>query len=119
MGILLNLTNLGNFLNSFLFKLFILVDEPHEKIQANIVILIVFAYIYYYLYNIDNDTYSVKKFTYFDAIYFSFVVHFTLGFGDIFPVSTKSRTIVMIHTGLFWLINLMTPDISKFFKIKK
>ena len=55
--------------------------------------------------------YSNDKFTFFDALYFSFVVHFTLGFGDIFPVSTLSRVMVILHTTLFWFINLINADL--------
>lgn len=105
---------LGNLFNSFLFKIFVLIDEPHEKIIANIIIILVFAVFYYIIFLFQKEkTYSVEKVSVFDALYFSFVVHFTLGFGDIFPVSTASRILVIIHTTLFWVINLINQDIVK------
>jgi hypothetical protein len=51
-----------------------------------------------------------------DAFYFSFVVHFTIGFCDIYPTTTGSRTIVMIHTILFWFINLVNSELVQYAK---
>lgn len=112
---------LAYLLNSFLLKLFVLVDEPHEKILFNFMMIIIFAVIYYIIYkfqkkdkqNILYNAYSSKTLNFFDALYFSFVVHFTLGFGDVFPVSTLARIMVMIHTTLFWLINLIDKELIK------
>ena len=107
-------------LNSFLMKLFILIDEPHEKIFANFFIIILFAGVYYGIYMLQfqlkgkeviYSPYSNTKMDFFDAIYFSFVVHFTLGFGDVFPVSTSARIAVILHTTLFWFINLIDSDL--------
>ena len=102
-------------LNSFLLKLFVMVDEPHEKIFANFIIIIVFAVLYYFIQEFESTPlfkpYSKGTVNSFDALYFSFVVHFTLGFGDIFPVSPLARTIVITHTTLFWLINLIDADV--------
>lgn len=113
-------------INSLLLKLFILIDEPHEKIIANLVLIIIFAIIYYSIYKIQAEInkekvlytpYSKDTLDFFDALYFSFVVHFTLGFGDVFPVSTSARIAVIIHTTLFWFINLIDNDlVSKLLK---
>ena len=113
-------SSVGYVLNSLLLKLFVLIDEPHEKIYANFLLILIFSVVYYLIYilqsgkNTDGQFYSPYSndtLNYFDALYFSFVVHFTLGFGDIFPVSTISRIAVIIHTTLFWFINLINPDI--------
>jgi uncharacterized membrane protein len=123
---------LAYLLNSFLLKLFVLVDEPHEKILINFLIILIFAVIYFSIYKFQMEVqkkdkekiyyspYSSDTLNFFDALYFSFVVHFTLGFGDVFPVSTLSRVMVMIHTTLFWLINLIDAEliakITQYFK---
>ena len=100
--------------NSFLVKLFVLVDEPHEKLYANFALIIVFGFVYKLINVIESEkSYSIDHVTWFDAFYFSFVVHFTLGFGDIFPASHTARIFVMIHTTLFWLINLVDEDLVK------
>ena len=100
--------------NSFLVKLFVLVDEPHEKLYANFALIIIFGFVYKIINIIESEkSYSVDRISWFDSFYFSFVVHFTLGFGDIFPTSQTARVFVMIHTTLFWLINLVDEDLVK------
>ena len=97
-----------------------LIDEPHEKILANFIIIGIFAVIYYFIYKIQAKfnkkdvlytPYSTKSLSMFDALYFSFVVHFTLGFGDVFPVSIFARIAVMLHTTIFWFINFVSLDL--------
>lgn len=109
MGILSSLSHIANFLNSFLIKFFLIIDSSNVKRYINFIIILLFGIIYHYIYLIDEDSYS-KKMSILDSIYFSSVVHFTLGFGYIFPVSTKARGLVIIHTILFWLINLTKVD---------
>ena len=104
--------------NRTILKIALLVDEPHEKIIANILMIVGFAIIYK-LIGIDDIQFSNQKvFDWNDAFYFSFVVHFTLGFGDIYPLTIQSRGVVMIHTVLFWIINLIDNDFVKYIKIK-
>ena len=119
------LGSISNFGNSFLMKMFVLLDEPHEKIIANFSLIIIFAVIYYIIYLVQGETegedgekvfyspYSTDKITFFDALYFSFVVHFTLGFGDIFPSSIVARIAVILHTTLFWFISLVDTELVK------
>lgn len=124
------LSNILNLFNSFLAKIGILfatlfkhLDEPHEKIIANFVLIILFAIIYFVIFKFQYKKsgdgkvfytpYSTEDMTIFDAFYFSFVVHFTLGFGDIFPASTLARVAVILHTTLFWFINLVDNELVK------
>lgn len=106
MGILSTVAMLGNFLNSFLIKILIIMNKSKKQLIINFYVIILFSIIYHYLYIINKNTYSKKNFTIYDSLYFSCVVHFTLGFSEIFPVSTQSRGVVMIHSLFFWVINL-------------
>lgn len=124
MGFLSFLQPVWNVMNSFLMKSLSLFDEPHEKITANFILIVVFAGIYYAIYFFQHELrdkkvfytpYSTKEMNFFDALYFSFVVHFTLGFGDIFPASSVSRIAVILHTTLFWFINLVDPGLVNHF----
>lgn len=99
-------------------------DEPHEKIWANLFLIAAFSGVYYGIFLLQSDSkngevfytpYSTDNVSYFDALYFSFVVHFTLGFGDIFPASTTARVAVIFHTTLFWLVNLIDPGLVSHF----
>lgn len=105
-------------INQTLLKIATLVDEPHEKIIANILMILGFAIIYKIIGENENEFSNKKKLNWNDAFYFSFVVHFTLGFGDIYPLTSFSRLIVMTHTVLFWIINLINPELVKYISIK-
>ena len=100
--------------NSLLFKLIVLIDEPHEKVIVNIIIIFLFSAIYYGVYTLNpNKAYSVKNLSYSNMLYYSCIVHFTLGFGDIFPVSRIARGVTIIHSAIFWFINLIPTEIVK------
>ena len=46
------------------------------------------------IYNVEPDTFD----TYFDAIYWATVSLTTVGYGDIYPVSTMGRIITMVSS---------------------
>ena len=78
-------------------------------IIVNLSIILTFAIIYFLLgtnenFNFVNDP-TQKKLTPITAIYFSFVSHCTIGYGDIVPKSTIIRCIVMIQC-LFMIVFL-------------
>lgn len=43
-----------------------------------------------------------KELTFSDAIYFSFITHTTVGYGDIVPVSDVARSLVILHSFLMF-----------------
>ena len=65
-----------------------------------------FALLYTYLARIRPDSFNVKPLRLFSASYFSLTTICTVGFGDIYPVSTLARTMVMceILVGLLFIV---------------
>lgn len=109
-----------NLFNSLLFKLIVLIDEPNEKFIVNMLIIVLFSIIYHIVYIMNPErAYSIKNLSYSDMLYYSCTVHFTLGFGDIFPVSRLARGFTIIQSILFWFVNLINTDIvKKYIKLK-
>ena len=55
-------------------------------------------------FNYENEN-DIKKFSNYDqCLYFTFVTHFTVGFGDISPQSTLLRRLCMLHIFLAFLL---------------
>lgn len=87
-------------------------DEPFEKLYANIIIIIVFWLVYMYLDNTYPDSFAKQKgMTKLDWLYYTVIVHTTVGFGDIYPTNTMSRLVVVSHTLLVWWINFIQPGL--------
>ena len=91
------------FLNSFLIKILILFYNKRFILNAKIIIL--FTIIYYLIYLYEVKSFSQNKLKINNMFSFTNIVHFTLGFRIIFPVSNLTRIMVLIHKGLFWIIN--------------
>ena len=100
-----------------LIKVVSFVDDIHEKILFNIILMVLFTGVYKMLSEQNPESFSVnKKLTLMDSFYFTNVVHFTLGFGDIYPTTTMARLFVILHIVLFWMINIINPQLSRFLK---
>jgi voltage-gated potassium channel Kch len=74
----------------------------------NILLVIIFAAIYYIVdHSVDYKTHN-KKLSLIDSLYFSIVTQTTLGFGDIVPTHSLTRIIVIIQClcimGLLYLL---------------
>ena len=67
--------------------------------------------------DIVNNAFSVKKFNFFDAIYFMIVTYCTLGYGDIIPTSPFTRVLIIL--GLFCLIIIVSEQMSKLANLLK
>lgn len=78
-------------------------DELDEKLIANSVVLILYTVINYFILVI----YEEQKLSFSDVIYFTFITHFTVGYGDISPKSNLGRTLTFIHVFITWFINLI------------
>tara|TARA_B100001094_G_scaffold72638_1_gene68922 strand:- start:339 stop:653 length:315 start_codon:yes stop_codon:yes gene_type:complete len=89
-------------------------DEPHEKIISNIFNIILFSFIYYYLYKKDKNSFKVSEdllkdkteLSYYDILYYSLLLNFTISFGDMVPLSSDVKVVSSIQTFLFWYIAL-------------
>ena len=89
-------------------------DDPHEKLFINSINVLLFSIIYYIIYKnnkshflINNDLIQLKgELTYFDFLYYSIFLNFTISFGDIIPVSTVVRSISSLQLLIFWFIAL-------------
>jgi hypothetical protein len=89
-----------------------MVDEPHEKFVANIILVIVYSGINFYILNIHEKELHNKEYTYFDALYYTVITHFTIGFGDIVPKSVLGKSTTMLHIFMVWIINIIPAAIS-------
>jgi len=70
-------------------------------IFTNVSILFAFAILYTLL---PKKTFNVEKqLGFIEALYFSTTTHTTLGFGDIYPVTTYGRVCIMLHTLLIFI----------------
>ena len=84
-----------------------LIINKWRSFVSLLIINIVFALIYYYICDDENDweervedrkedeRNSIDKF--FRRLYFSFAVFSTVGFGDIIPKSKKTKSIVIVQ----------------------
>jgi hypothetical protein len=84
-----------------------------HHIIIHIIVVVVFAVIYWLISNLikftdDKHNEDKKKFKNIgDALYFSIVNHFTVGFGDISPISLIYRIVVCLQIILaFIFMNL-------------
>jgi hypothetical protein len=70
-------------------------------IIVNLLIVIIFTSIYYKLGTNEhfyfNNEPKQTKLTLLNALYFTFITHFTIGYGDIVPKSNLLRCIIMIQ----------------------
>lgn len=80
-------------------------DEAFEKFAWNLVLMLIFAGIYFISFNKLEE--KENKLSPLDSIYFSGISHFTLGYGDITPKSKLIRMIVVFHALLVWSIALV------------
>jgi hypothetical protein len=71
-----------------------------QLLRLNLIILFVFSYIYLQL---PKDTFNKPINSITDAGYFAVVCHTTAGFGDIYPVSSFGKIVVMIHLLLVFI----------------
>jgi hypothetical protein len=90
-------------------------DEPHEKIYLNMVLIIIFSFIYYQLYLYDAKAYMINeellkqkegKLDFVDFLYFSLLTQFTMSFGDMVPFSKEVKALVSVQALFFWGIAL-------------
>ena len=90
-------------------------DEPHEKIYLNMILIVIFSVIYYQIYLNDQTSFMVNeqllkekdgKLDYVDFLYFSLLLQFTLSFGDMVPFTKEIKAVSSVQSLIFWAIAL-------------
>lgn len=90
-------------------------NEPHEKFLYNILLIFLFSIVYTTLHHFDKNTFKVmiqeqnsatKSYTYFDFLWFSLMSQFTMVQGNLYPLSTLSKCVIALQSGLFWFVNM-------------
>jgi hypothetical protein len=84
--------------------------------------ILVFAWWYYTTNSISLSSYSDRvpeKADFGQAIYFSIVSFHTIGFGDIHPVTSTGRTIVMIQSAISIFFTAMFSGLLVYYVIKR
>ena len=94
---------LGKAFKKIINKLITYFDEPHEKLLFNIILIVLFTFIYKLIDMFDENAFS-KRLSTSDAAYFASITNFTLGFGDIIPQSNLARMTVVLHSLTFWMV---------------
>jgi|TARA_B110000495_G_C22672821_1_gene397551 uncharacterized membrane protein len=92
------------------------IDEPHEKIILNMINIVIFSFIYYAIHLYDKNSFMInelmlldrekQELNYYDFLYYSTLLNFTISFGDMVPLSKGVKIASAIHTFLFWYIAL-------------
>ena len=84
--------------------------------MINIVNIVLFSFIYYGVYLKNKDSFMInelmlisreeQELNYYDFLYYSILLNFTISFGDMVPLSTEVKVISSIQTFIFWYIAL-------------
>ena len=93
------------------------VDETHEKIFWNIVLILIMTVLNYIVFNFADKKKDGMNIG--DAFYYTMTTHFTIGFGDISPIGPWSRLIYYFHIVLVWFINMVPAGLTVFDEIRK
>lgn len=78
-----------------------------KKIIYNIINTFIFSVIYYIIGKYDSKAFSEINIKYTQALYFSATTNFTLGFGDVLPVSPLPKFFVIIQSIIFYTITIV------------
>lgn len=96
-------TNFANGFKKLVNKLVKKIDEPHEKLFFNILLICIYASIYRFISFLDQKSFS-EPLNMTDSLYFASITNFTLGYGDILPKTSLAKFAVVSHSLLFWMI---------------
>lgn len=92
------------------------INEPHEKFVANIILIVIFTFVYFVIHQFEQKSFYInpdtKRYTehgdmeLFDFFQFATLTQFGLTFGDIVPKMTISKICVLAQALLFWFVML-------------
>jgi hypothetical protein len=68
-----------------------------NNLLYHLLIILIFALIYHSLGRFNGGYGKHNKLSFFDSLYFSLTTHTTIGYGDIAPADTLTRSLVMCH----------------------
>lgn len=73
--------------------------------KMNISIIFIFAILYKFIDELTKDAFNSKgKMSMSESLYFATITHTTLGYGDVLPTNTYSRTLAVMQSfGMFAL----------------
>jgi voltage-gated potassium channel len=98
----------------YFLKLFELSNIKLKYLFTNIIIVVLFALIYWIFGSKEHfQNISMPKkpnLSFLDALYFSFTTNCTLGYGDIVPISDAMKIVSIIHT-LFMITYLFLVSV--------
>lgn len=81
-------------------------DRIKRKLLAFITVTLIFALIYVKFTDIKEWNIGVTqdKMTFYDAVHFSIVTLATVGYGDIYPITTKARVLTHLEIVIGFVI---------------
>lgn len=78
-----------------------------KKIIYNIINTFIFSIIYYVISKYNSKAFSEINIKYTQLLYFSATTNFTLGFGDILPISSLAKFFVIVQSIIFYTITII------------
>ena len=86
-------------------KLFKLLKKQNMFLPFHIALIIIFTTVFYLYSPYCGNEEDEKNFNnVFETLYYTTIVHFTIGFGDIVPKSKILRMFTMLHVFLTFLL---------------
>ena len=74
----------------------------NNKLFLNLIIYLLFTIIYVK----NKNNFNKKQLSNNDILYYSLVTHTTVGYGDIYPVTTQGKYITSLHILIVFIVNL-------------
>lgn len=99
-------------------------DEPHEKVIAILIVILVYSFLYYGLYargvsqasthfedtKTENASqqkeHSYRRLSYGHFLWYSAMITFTMPLGDLYPQSPQAKVLTVSQAAISWLILL-------------
>lgn len=84
-------------------------DEPHEKLMAISVLIVLFSAVYYQMHlrsreHFRTDRYETLGYNHF--LWYSLMINFTMPLGDIYPHTDAAKVVTGVQGALFWIVML-------------
>lgn len=92
----------------------ILFKDVHQKVMANIALFFIFAVVYYYLMVVDPSSFTIPDYVELNTnkpmfyLYFSGIIHTTIGFGDFAGSTPGGMVAIIAHAMMVIYINFVS-----------
>lgn len=70
------------------------------------ILILIMAICYKNIHDRDAKAFTQENMSFIDMFYFATITTFTVGYGDINPISSAARTFVFINSYVFWVYML-------------